>query len=151
MLLGASYLHITHWHVSSITWRSYSAETFISENFVVAITDFQPCSVESLSIVSKDSRIQRCILTLDAWSPCPEALSSRVVRMKSSSWVHVFVRVCLVPFPRYHHSYSGWLSFSANTSVFRENFYTTVKLRYKQSFRPFVKYLMLHHFLRHMV
>ena len=26
-------------------------------------------------------------------------MTSRVVRMKSSSWVHVFVRICLVPFP----------------------------------------------------
>jgi len=82
-------------------------------------------------------------MTLDAWSPCPEALTSRVVRMKSLSWVHVFVRVCLVPFPRYHHSYSGRLSFSAKTSVFSENFYTTVKLRYNHSFTSFVKYLNL--------
>jgi len=48
-----------------------------------------------------------------------------------------------VPFPRYHHSYSGRLSFSAKTSVFSENFYTTVKVRYNQTFKPFVKYLNL--------
>ena len=41
--------------------------------------------------------------------------------MKSSFWVHVFVRICLVPFPRYHHSYSGRLSFSAKTSVCSEH------------------------------
>ena len=36
---------------------------------------------------------------LDHHAQDSESLTSRVVQMKSSSWVHVFVRVCLVPFP----------------------------------------------------
>ena len=80
----------------------------------------------------------------------PEALTSRVVQMKSSSWVHVFFESVLCRF-RDITIHTVGDSFSAKTLVFIKNFYTTVKLRYDQSFRPFVKYLMLHHFLRHKV
>ena len=65
---------------------------------------FQPCLAETPYILSKCAYWRSMV---DHHALDGEALTSRVVRMKSLSWVHVFARVCLVPFPRRHHSYSG--------------------------------------------
>ena len=62
---------------------------------------------------------------LDHHAQDGEVWIMRVVRMKIFSWVHVFVRVSLVPLPRYHHSYlivqiNFGDYFSAKILVFRE-------------------------------